>query len=84
MWPNAENGTPKTGLWRTEGLDLRVTPRAVGHPKDRQLVEWNEGNQLIKLHPLIHFTEVEVWDYIKAHQVPYNKLHDKECGLHKR
>ena len=42
-----------------------------------QLVEWDEGNQLIKINPLINFTEAEVWEYIKEHQVPYNKLHDK-------
>jgi phosphoadenosine phosphosulfate reductase len=42
-----------------------------------QMVEWDEGNQLIKLNPLINFSEQEVWDYIKQHQVPYNKLHDK-------
>jgi phosphoadenosine phosphosulfate reductase len=45
--------------------------------KDMQLVEWDENNQLIKLNPLINFTEQEVWDYIKANSVPYNKLHDK-------
>jgi len=42
-----------------------------------QLIEWDEGNQLIKLNPIIHFTEVQVWDYIKIHKVPYNKLHDQ-------
>jgi phosphoadenosine phosphosulfate reductase len=45
--------------------------------KDIQVVEWDEANQLIKLNPLINFTEAQVWDYIKAHKVPYNKLHDQ-------
>jgi phosphoadenosine phosphosulfate reductase len=45
--------------------------------KDMQVVEWDEANQLIKLNPLINFTEAQVWDYIKAHKVPYNKLHDQ-------
>jgi len=44
---------------------------------DIQMVEWDAQNQLIKLNPLIDFTEEQVWDYIKANQVPYNKLHDK-------
>lgn len=44
---------------------------------DMQMVEWDAQNQLIKLNPLIDFTEEQVWDYIKANQVPYNKLHDK-------
>jgi len=42
-----------------------------------QLIEWDENNGLIKLNPLIHFTEDEVWEYIKKYRVPYNKLHDK-------
>ena len=42
-----------------------------------QLIEWDENNGLIKLSPLIHFTEDEVWEYIKKYRVPYNKLHDK-------
>ncbi|MDD4970428.1 MAG: phosphoadenylyl-sulfate reductase [Paludibacter sp.] len=42
-----------------------------------QLVEWDEGNQLIKLNPLIHFTEEQVWEYIKTNKVPYNKLQDQ-------
>jgi len=63
-----------------EGLDVwicglrkeqSITRQAV------QLVEWDENNGLIKLNPLINFTEQEVWDYIKKNSVPYNKLHDK-------
>ena len=42
-----------------------------------QLVEWDEANGLIKLNPLIDFSEQQVWDYIKTNSVPYNKLHDK-------
>jgi len=40
-----------------------------------QLVEWDKANKLIKLNPLIHFSEEEVWTYIKEHNVPYNRLH---------
>lgn len=44
--------------------------------KDVQLVEWDEVNSLIKVNPLIDWTEKQVWDFIKANHVPYNKLHD--------
>jgi phosphoadenosine phosphosulfate reductase len=44
--------------------------------KDLRLVEWDENNGLIKVNPLIEWTETELWDYIKANQIPYNKLHD--------
>lgn len=42
-----------------------------------RLVEWDENNQLIKVNPLIDFTEDAVWEYIHAHNVPYNTLHQK-------
>ncbi|MCH5305211.1 MAG: phosphoadenylyl-sulfate reductase [Rikenella sp.] len=42
-----------------------------------QLVEWDEAHGLVKLNPLIGWHEEEVWNYIREHHVPYNKLHDK-------
>lgn len=44
---------------------------------DNQVVEWDEGNGMIKINPLIDWSESQVWDYIKSHQIPYNVLHDK-------
>jgi len=44
---------------------------------DMKLVEWDEANGLIKLNPLIDWTEQDVWDYINENKVPYNPLHDK-------
>jgi phosphoadenosine phosphosulfate reductase len=41
-----------------------------------QLFEWDEGNNLIKLNPLILWSEKDIWDYIEKNDVPYNKLHD--------
>jgi phosphoadenosine phosphosulfate reductase len=43
---------------------------------DMQFVEWDEANGLIKLNPIVDWTEKQVWDYIKANRVPYNRLHD--------
>ena len=34
-------------------------------------------NNMIKINPLADWSEKEVWDYVKEHQVPYNKLHDQ-------
>ncbi|MGD9976461.1 MAG: phosphoadenylyl-sulfate reductase [Bacteroidales bacterium] len=42
-----------------------------------KLVEWDEANGLIKLNPLIGWTEKQVWDYVKENNVPYNTLHDQ-------
>ena len=45
--------------------------------QNMQLVEWDEANGLIKLNPLIDWTEKDVWDYINENKIPYNPLHDK-------
>lgn len=42
-----------------------------------QKVEWDEQNQLVKINPLIDWTEKDTWNYIHENQVPYNSLHDK-------
>ena len=40
-------------------------------------VEWDEGNQLIKVHPIFSWTLDEVKACIKQYNIPYNTLHDK-------
>jgi len=42
-----------------------------------QKIEWDEANGLIKLNPLIDWTEGDVLQFIKSHGIPYNPLHDK-------
>ena len=40
-------------------------------------IEWDEQNQLVKFHPIFHWTLDDVKAYIKEHNIPYNPLHDK-------
>lgn len=40
-------------------------------------IEWDEGNQIIKYHPLLHWTTEEVRQFINENDVPYNALHDR-------
>ncbi len=42
-----------------------------------KMVEWDDNNGLVKINPLINWTEKEVWEYIKKHSIPYNLLHDR-------
>jgi phosphoadenosine phosphosulfate reductase len=44
---------------------------------DVQLFEWDETLDMLKVNPLIYFTEEDIWTFIRANNVPYNKLHDK-------
>ena len=56
-----------TGLRR----DQSVTRTAV------HKIEWDEGNQLVKVNPLADWTHDDVWKYIRDNNVPYNALHDR-------
>jgi phosphoadenosine phosphosulfate reductase len=40
-------------------------------------VEWDEGNTLVKVNPLVDWSHEDVWGYIREHNVPYNALHDR-------
>jgi len=42
-----------------------------------QRIEWDDTFDLVKVSPLADWTTAQVWDYIKEHDVPYNKLHDQ-------
>ena len=44
---------------------------------DMQDLEWDEGNQIIKFHPIFNWTLEEVRSYIKSNNIVYNTLHDK-------
>ncbi len=40
-------------------------------------IEWDETNNIIKLNPLIDWTEKQVRHFLKENKIPYNPLHDK-------
>ena len=48
-----------------------------GNRSDMPMVEWDEGNKIIKVHPLLNWSLKEVKDYVFEHNIPYNPLHDK-------
>lgn len=63
-----------------EGMNAWVTGlRREQSPtrNDMQVVEWDEANQLIKINPLLEWTEQQTWDFVNQHKIPYNALHDK-------
>lgn len=63
-----------------EGLDAWITGLRKEQSETRNnlhVVEWDENNGLIKINPLLHWTEEEVKDYIDTHNIPYNPLYNK-------
>ncbi len=67
-------------LRATRNLDAWITglrhEQAVTR-KNLKLVEWDNINKLVKINPLIDWTEKQVWDYVNRYNVPVNPLHKK-------
>jgi phosphoadenosine phosphosulfate reductase len=63
-----------------KGNSVWITGLRAEHSADRHdmpMVEWDESNQVIKYHPILHWTTEEVKKYIDQKDIPYNSLHDK-------
>jgi len=48
-----------------------------GNRTAMQELEWDEGNKIIKYHPLLNWSFEQVKAYVNQHNIPYNSLHDK-------
>ncbi len=62
------------------GSAIWITGLRAAHSPDRHdlpVIEWDESNNIIKYHPILHWTTAAVKQYIKQNHVPYNSLHDK-------
>ncbi len=63
-----------------QGLDVWISGlrRSQSITREKlEFLEWDENNGMIKLNPLIDWNEEQVWAYIEAKNIPYNKLHDQ-------
>ncbi len=63
-----------------KGQQLWVTGLRAEHSaarQDLQMLEWDEGHQLIKFHPILHWTTEEVREFVTKNNIPYNTLQDK-------
>ena len=40
-------------------------------------VEWDEKFGLVKINPIVDWSSKQVWQYIRQHNVPFNKLHER-------
>jgi len=62
------------------GNEIWVTGIRAEQSENRQHMEhleWDEGNRIIKFHPLFDWTLQQVKDFVKANNIVYNPLHDK-------
>lgn len=62
------------------GQKIWVTGLRAEHSASRENLpplEWDETNQVIKYHPVLHWSFDDIQDYIRENNVPYNPLHDR-------
>ena len=72
--PGPQDRTPAKGAqplrrlddWHPQGAD----PQRAG----TKVVAWEERYQAAKIAPMPDWTEAQVWDYVRAHDVPVNPL----------
>ena len=63
-----------------QNMSVWITGIRAEHSNSRdgmQQFEWDESNKIFKLHPLLHWKQEELVDFIRKNNVPYNPLHDK-------
>lgn len=86
FYESIENRKLCCGIRKTEslkrallGLDAWITGLRREQSVTRlnmQIFEMDESNQMIKINPLLNWTEEEVQIYIRENNIPYNILHD--------
>ena len=63
-----------------EGIDVWVTGLRRTQSSTRaglKAVEWNWQYEVLKINPLANLERKDVWEYVQAHDVPYNVLHEQ-------
>ncbi|QCX53563.1 phosphoadenylyl-sulfate reductase [Elizabethkingia sp. JS20170427COW] len=63
-----------------KGYSVWITGIRAEHSPNRehiQMLEWDETHQIIKIHPLLHWSQQQVLDCIQKNHIPYNPLHKK-------
>lgn len=63
-----------------KGFDIWITGLRREQSENRsemKMVEWDDSNAILKVHPLFEWTEEEVDRYVESQKVPVNSLHKK-------
>jgi phosphoadenosine phosphosulfate reductase len=63
-----------------QGNDLWISGVRKEHSSfrnDKEFLEYDEALKISKFYPLLNLSEVEVWEYLNANNVPYNVLYEQ-------
>lgn len=53
------------------------TGRLFAETYELNVAEYDTANNILKINPLLHWSEAMVWDYIHQNNVPFHALHSK-------
>ena len=48
-----------------------------GNRANARAIEWDAANGLVKVNPLVNWSQEQVWTYLHLFELPYNELHHK-------
>ncbi len=87
FYESVENRKECCGIRKVEPLKRALAGNSVwitGIRADQSMnrehmdnAEWDEGNQILKFHPIFDWTLDQVKEFIRENNIPYNPLHDK-------
>ena len=61
----------RVDAWIT-GIRREQTPARA----NARVIDWDDNFNIIKVNPLVRWTEQDVWNHLSKHAVPYNPLHN--------
>jgi phosphoadenosine phosphosulfate reductase len=64
-------------VWITGVRREQSATRGGAEILERYLFDPIRERYILKLNPMVHWSRDDVWNYIKAHNIPYNPLHDR-------
>ncbi len=67
----------KTSVRKNKWKALMVGIRWDEHQARSSEVYFSNRKDHMRVHPILHFTEQDVWDYIHHYNLPYNPLYDQ-------
>lgn len=87
FYESVENRKTCCGIRKVEPLNRALKEQKIwitgiraeqsANREDMDWVEWDEVHQLVKVHPIFHWSLEQIKEYVSKNNIPYNPLHDK-------
>ncbi|MFZ9660470.1 MAG: phosphoadenylyl-sulfate reductase [Chitinophagaceae bacterium] len=87
FYASVENRKKCCGIRKVEPLQRALQSAAVwitgiraaqsSERMNTPILEWDDQNEVLKYHPLLHWDDKKLKDFIRENNIPYNILHDR-------